>query len=340
MEIKISIIVPVYNVENYIHKCIRSILEQTYHNFELILIDDGSKDSSGRICDQYALEDKRIKVFHQKNKGVSIARNLGISKSSGNWLTFLDSDDWVENYYLENITKLIQHNNIDIVCCNYFKDFETSYLPNDGTNYEIQIRNNNKEIYNLLLMTVYSDYYKYINEYKFDMTPIWNKIYKSSIIKTNNIQFKETLTRSEDVLFNIEYIKKTNSIAFTSECFVHYVKRSNSITNTIHDNIAEILVNSATEINKALPINDNLIKKCLVCRYLKYLLEFTSTIMKNTNVPFKRKINDIKLFCKLINEIKFNPLKNEMLSLKFKILVSFSNLKLYYLIYIYYLFKI
>ena len=97
---QISVIVPVYNAEKYLHRCIDSILAQTFSDFELLLIDDGSKDNSGRICDEYAAKDSRIRVFHKKNGGVSSARNMGLDNAKGDWITFVDSDDWVKQDYL------------------------------------------------------------------------------------------------------------------------------------------------------------------------------------------------------------------------------------------------
>ena len=98
-----SVIVPVYNTEQYLHRCIDSILTQTYTDFELLLIDDGSKDKSGDICDEYALKDSRIRVFHKENGGVSSARNLGLDNAAGEWITFVDSDDWIIESYLMNL---------------------------------------------------------------------------------------------------------------------------------------------------------------------------------------------------------------------------------------------
>lgn len=95
----VSIITPVYNVERYLSKCIESILNQTYANFELLLINDGSEDSSGYVCDTYASKDVRIKVFHQKNAGVSFARNVGLGAVKGDWVTFVDADDWIEPFF-------------------------------------------------------------------------------------------------------------------------------------------------------------------------------------------------------------------------------------------------
>ncbi|MDR0422523.1 MAG: glycosyltransferase, partial [Proteiniphilum sp.] len=99
----ISVIVPVYNVEKYLRKCLESILAQTYTSFELLLVNDGSTDGSGQICDEYAQKDSRVQVFHQENKGVSRARNLGLERAKGKWVAFIDSDDWVDSTYLEHL---------------------------------------------------------------------------------------------------------------------------------------------------------------------------------------------------------------------------------------------
>ena len=116
MSPKISIIVPVYNAEKTLNQCVDSIIHQSYKDWELFLIDDGSKDHSAAICDKYAQQDERIRVFHKSNGGVSSARNVGLDNAVGEWITFIDSDDWVENNYLEN---LYQNDENDIVA-SYF----------------------------------------------------------------------------------------------------------------------------------------------------------------------------------------------------------------------------
>ena len=109
----ISIIVPVYNTEKYLDRCIQSILSQTYTDFELLLINDGSTDSSGAICDKYAEQDSRVRVFHKENGGVSSARNVGLDNAKGEWVTFCDSDDWVENCWLDTFVE--NSENTDLV---------------------------------------------------------------------------------------------------------------------------------------------------------------------------------------------------------------------------------
>ena len=126
---KISVIVPVYNVEKYLSRCIDSILNQTFTNFELILVDDGSPDSCGVICEEYAKQDNRVKVIHKENGGLSSARNVGIDNALGDYLTFIDSDDWVETNYLEVLYMNLIDNDADISAVNYHKEYDDYRLP-------------------------------------------------------------------------------------------------------------------------------------------------------------------------------------------------------------------
>ena len=124
----ISVIVPVYKVEQYLPQCIESIINQTYRNLEIILIDDGSPDNCGKICEEYAQKDKRIKVFHKKNGGLSDARNYGIARASGEYLAFVDSDDWIEPDMYEVLVNWIEDHQTDIVSCGFFLSFRNGRL--------------------------------------------------------------------------------------------------------------------------------------------------------------------------------------------------------------------
>ncbi len=132
---EISIIVPVYNVEKFLPRCIDSILEQTYTNFELILVDDGSPDNCGRICDEYVEKDSRVAVIHQKNGGLSAARNAGLDwafeNSDSEWITFIDSDDWVHPLYLECLYNACIMNNLEIAVCNYLRTDKEELFHSD-----------------------------------------------------------------------------------------------------------------------------------------------------------------------------------------------------------------
>ena len=115
----ISLVIPVYNVEKYLDKCMESVLAQTYDNYEVILVDDGSTDNSGKMCDEYAERDSRVTVYHQKNSGVSVARNVGIENAKGEFISFIDSDDWVDESYLEKLVNAQIKYNADLTICEY-----------------------------------------------------------------------------------------------------------------------------------------------------------------------------------------------------------------------------
>lgn len=218
---KISVIVPVYKAEAYLHRCVDSILAQTFQDFEVLLIDDGSPDRSGEICDEYARKDKRVRVFHKANGGVSSARNVGLDHARGEWISFVDSDDWVEPDYVEIISQNMS--NTDIM----FFAFKWHY--EDGC---------------IITMT-YGDVYargmveveKYISFLKKNCTELnffgytWNKVFRSDIIKNVHIRFVEGLDVSEDEVFTLLFCLKANSIKVISDVLYHYRWRYNGLTH-------------------------------------------------------------------------------------------------------------
>lgn len=205
---KISIIVPVYNTEQYLLQCIESVLSQTYINFELILIDDGSSDKSPDICDTYARKDNRIKVIHKLNGGVSSARNIGIDNSIGNWIAFIDSDDWVNTDYLDYLVKAIDNNNMLIV--QGFKKL----LKNDDNSTIVDLGNH------IFPSNSYYDLFSKMKlcNYGFPFA----KLYSSEVIRVNNIRFDEDITMSEDMIFMLEYLLKIKTVKFISYSNYYY----------------------------------------------------------------------------------------------------------------------
>lgn len=209
---KVSVIVPVYNVEKYISRCIESILSQTFTDFELLLIDDGSTDSSGKICDEYAKKDTRIKVFHTENRGVSAARNLGIKEASAEWISFVDSDDWVETDYLSTfcLNKLAEKSIVyqRIVC-----EYEMApYKSKHFFIYEDKLINANQIHKCLVSYKILSDGY------------VTAKLYNKTIIQENNIEFCEDLDLFEDLLFLRTYLRYVYEIRTYSNLSYHYMK--------------------------------------------------------------------------------------------------------------------
>ncbi len=210
----ISVIIPVYNVEKYVRKSINSILEQTYKNYEIILIDDGSTDSSGKICDEYANKYECIKVYHQKNAGLSAAKNNGINKSKGNHICFLDSDDWYSNNTLEEFVNLVINYNVDISIINIF------HTTDEGKEYT---SSNDIIIYNQAEALTQL----FINTYVLGSSN--NKLYKKELF--NNIKFP--LNRSwEDMYISFDILMKIPKIAYSKNACLYYRHRKESITGS------------------------------------------------------------------------------------------------------------
>lgn len=203
---ELSIIIPVYNVEKYLRQCLDSILTQTSQNYEVILVDDGSTDESPAICDQYAKKDKRFKVIHKKNEGVSVARNAGIDICTGEFISFVDSDDWLEPTYVS--TLICQMRNADLIFFSHIVHSEDGLKSSYQLKEKFIDNENAKEDFILHLFNnmLYVDFYGYT----------WNKAFRRDIIMKNNIRFVSGLTFYEDEIFTNDYImhvKKVRSIS-------------------------------------------------------------------------------------------------------------------------------
>lgn len=226
-KIKISIITPVYNVEKYLTQCIESIIKQTFVNWELLLIDDGSKDQSGKICDKYATMDNRIKVFHKENGGVSSARNMGLDKAVGTWVTFIDSDDCIEPGFLEGLYKPIAANEeVDFVhggCQNMID----GKIVSVNQSYEYYIGNEPDILYLKLRGLIVS------------------KLLNTHILKEKGLRFDENMKIAEDMAFILDYALNIKRYALVPEKGYHY-RRDNltSATNSIQLPQYHIALNS------------------------------------------------------------------------------------------------
>lgn len=217
----ITIIVPIYNVENYIKECIDSILNQSYTNFELLLIDDGSIDSSFNICKEYESIDKKVKVYHKINGGVSSARNMGIEKAKGEWITFIDSDDYIGHDYL---SKLIPQDS------NTLYDFSLveGFIKHNIIKHFFK----NTPIQNIPLENVIS---AICGEKGLCLAP-WGKLFRKEIINKYHIRFTEGLSFCEDLIFCFTYFKYIqNSIFVGNDTSYYYREVNNSLTHKIVD---------------------------------------------------------------------------------------------------------
>lgn len=211
----ISIVVPVYKVEKYLEKCLYSIINQTYKNVEIILIDDGSPDNCGKICDKYAQKDRRIKVIHKENRGVSSARNEGINISTGKYLTFIDSDDWVDENYIYSLYNQCVENDADISVCN-IEDF-------DENTQEI-IHNFEETECNLKQ----EDFCKELMLERYFPSVVWGKMYKKELFQ--EIRFNENTKIAEDLEIIFKLIKKSKKANINTHKYLyHYTIRNESV---------------------------------------------------------------------------------------------------------------
>lgn len=234
MEGLISVIVPVYNVEKYINKSIDSMIKQTYENWEIILIDDGSQDKSGEICDEYAKKSDKIKVIHKKNGGVSSARNVGLENAKGEWITFIDPDDWIEQNYLEELLKIAVENKAELVLCGY----------NRVTTNKKEKINNNGQIISVGLRDFLIKTLNPQTGYGFCIM----KLYKRNVIKDNIFETK--LSVGEDALFNEKVALNITKACFYEKSLYNYRINSNSVVRKFDTNYAIKYLNSM-KINKS-----------------------------------------------------------------------------------------
>lgn len=213
----VSIIVPVYNVEKYLDKCVESLIKQTYSNIEIILIDDGATDNSGIMCDKWAREDKRVKVIHTENRGLSAARNVGIENSLGKFLGFVDSDDWVEPEMIEILMNNMLICNADISSCAMKKDYdEQKIVFQKQFGYKLIKQ---KQMFHEVLC----------NEMVYGY--VCNKLFLKDIIK--DLRFDEKLFSQEDMDFTMKYLERCKNCVYTESEYYHYRQRRESMTGEL-----------------------------------------------------------------------------------------------------------
>lgn len=212
---KVSIVMPVYNVENYIASSIKSVLNQTYKNFELIIVIDGSKDNSEAIAREFEKADSRVKVYTKSNGGISDARNYGLNLAIGEYIFFLDSDDWIEHDLLKENIEIMVDKQLDFIVFGFYQDSvdeneilikQVKHLPEDN------IWLNGQAIY-------ISPYMLNILGYA------WNKIYRKQYLNQNNISFIKGLSLGEDMVFNAKVYQLSDKILFNQKAYVHYIQR-------------------------------------------------------------------------------------------------------------------
>ncbi|MDO4555751.1 MAG: glycosyltransferase [Lachnospiraceae bacterium] len=223
---KISIIVPVYNGEKYLEQCLDSLVEQTYTNIEIICINGSSNDNSLKILNQYAKIDSRIKVITRENKGVSISRNEGLNVATGEFILFVDADDWIEKNTCEIVLQEFLRNKTDIVMWSYIREFQNNSQPKKIFDYDrIEYSENDvKQLHRRFIGLIGKELEKVENADA--LCPVWGKLYKREIIEEYRIRFIDIrdIGTYEDGLFNLEYFAHVKKAVYIQQYLYHYRK--------------------------------------------------------------------------------------------------------------------
>lgn len=262
---KVSVIVPVYKAEKYLHRCVDSILAQTFTDFEVLLIDDGSPDRSGAICDEYAAADPRVRVFHKPNGGVSSARQCGLDNAQGEYTIHADPDDWVEPDMLQELYAEAQLTKADMVICDFLQEY-----GNGKSQYKKQqpyALDSETVLQQLLLQQLHGS--------------CCNKLVKRACYNIGNIKFPHNVIRWEDLLVNCELLLNNISIAYINKPFYHY----------------DLSINSESIVRK--PTIKGVESQFFVCDYIDKLLSSTDFSWKNDALYFiKSETKNLMYFSK------------------------------------------
>lgn len=264
----ISVVIPVYNVEKQLSKCVDSILQQTYTHFELLLVNDGSKDTSGNICDTYAQKDSRIRVIHKKNGGASSARNKGIEHSSGEYICFVDSDDYVDEKYLSAfLVDALKEDRYTFVLQSLTSEIDGAIIKRPTFQEGLYSEKRISELF-------------YLNDISENGYTVC-KLYNTELINYNNIRFNNEIHFGEDLLFMINYLSFIKKVYLSDQSHYHYVYTTSSLSQRYNSYESEILnfhlLNKAFKVlvenfhlnNKA---KDNFYKKNLGRQLLRSIL--------------------------------------------------------------------
>lgn len=290
----ISVIVPVYNVEKYLNRCVESICSQTYDNLEIILVDDGSTDHSGSMCDDFAVTDKRISVVHKQNGGLSDARNAGMAVANGEYICFFDSDDWVEKDVLEKAQKALTESVADIAIWGFSKDFvdaQESVLRSETLNKSACVCSKaNKE------------YFLFAEDSGLAMVGYaWNKLYRRSILVENELEFEKGVSLVEDMLFNAQAISAANAIVFVDTIGTHYIQRGRETLGAkFYPNFYELKLRACCAreaLLKAYGATEEEVYKIMESSYLAAIKSSCRMACQTNSLSRKDRLNYMKEVC-------------------------------------------
>lgn len=287
----VSVIIPVYNTEKYLSACIDSVLQQTDVSLEIILVDDGSKDSSGNICDNYAEKYDNIKVIHIPNSGPATAKNIGLKQAQGNYIALTDSDDKMEPLMLCKMVSAGYEYDADIICCNYKQVDEQGHVSHlNSTNLQYVLNHEDGLIHFFSKNKIYSQ--------------CWTKLYKRQMLVDNNIENDPGLRTDEDFIFNIRAFIKARTTVIVDEPLYEYTHRSSSLAHAYYKkNISQYIDNRIQRVQvtqDAVKNETEIVKEWSIVHIIMYYNELLGKVASFPELHSDKRIR------KIINYIRYN----------------------------------
>lgn len=334
---KISIIVPIYNVEPYLRQCLNSIVNQTYRNLEILLIDDGSPDHCGAICDEYASRDCRITVIHKKNAGVSAARNDGIEAATGEWILFVDPDDWLELDCCTQILSVAAQAQCDVICFQREENGEANSLvrrfPHIGS-FELS-----KDDLRKVQLDVLAGYHE---PFGFEGATSWGKLFRRKFLLNSNCHFPIGIRKCQDIIFNLYWLDWLDHMYFYDYVGYHYRNNENSVCRKYNPEILSILLSvlyQADEFVRGRHADEDVYKQMLGAMTYNILTDFDNLFLFHREhiMAFKEYAKNMQLYYddSVVKEYMKKCSLFDMHTLKTKvrfILLSKKHFLLYYCI--------
>ena len=304
----VSIVIPVYNVEKYVEKCLLSVINQTYKNLEIIVVNDGTKDNSLKICEMLKEKDARIKIINQENAGLSCARNTGIENASGEYICFVDSDDFLDKDFIDTLLSNALQNNVDICACDFW------YIDESNKKWSLKIKKDKKysnmeALKDILLDTQETE------------VMIWNKLYKLELFKKNNIRFPVGKLHEDNyTTYKLYYF--SNGVYFVNKKLYYYLQRNDSIMGKKFNIKRLDILNSIDEKKEFFKKENINLKDELIFNEM-------STLINLLNIMIRDKFNT-REFYDIVEKVCKNKkvyLKNKYLNKKYKIALYLINKK-------------
>lgn len=336
---KVSIIVPIYNVEKYLDRCMQSLLNQTLKDIEIIMVDDGSPDNCPKMCDEYAKKDGRIKVIHKQNGGLGYARNSGLDIATGEYVAFVDSDDFVDNKMFETMYKKADKEKSDVVYCNHYIYYSnTGKVTEPSRPFIKDVTFRGSDVVNEVLKNMIASSPEEQSDRKYYMS-VWRGIFKRNIV--HDIRFvseKEFL--SEDILYQVNVLRRVSSVTITNERLYYYRENENSLTHkyrkdripksiTLYEHLKGMLVN--VNIDNKEVWDERLMK--FLYGYFKFSMYSNIKAVSTSDKKQLRK--DFELCCNYFNDISFySTYPINRIPIKQRLILFLFRHKMFYMFYV------